>query len=355
MALSQTGIGWYDTGVMCFRMAQASLFRAAPFALIFSACSGFNLPVQGGLFAVGASSSPRVSLYRLSGDRNSLTLISSADPGFAVTSIAFCPTAIAASGSSHVNVGPLKRTLTFGTAVSLGVGLISLALHPGCIAVYVGTTGGAIEVRSVSGGALGTSLQTHVHTGVDMVTGFGFFSSGLKLILVDDGGGDVFNPHLIDVGSDGRLGSYGSPTPSVFSSGMFVSPWAGVNSSSFFMADDTDAYLATGTTFLGLTGAVSSGGTTTAVAGHPTEPWAISAVGSTLRRYVLTGTTMTFSGTTTVTGTTLGLAFDSSGTRLVRLTSSTLVLYSVTTDGTLTQLSSHAVTGGAALAAQTSF
>ena len=318
-------------------------------------CSGFNFPFAGqDVVVVGHTAAPRLQFLRISADKNSLEVLQVSGLPSGLVSLATSTGLLASyDGSNALPFSGLGNQIQAKTEVAQTTyNRITLSTDAKSIYFHGTTSTDTILVRSISGGSVSsTALQTKTLTIGDEVTVMAFGSDGTFALLGDAASNSLTNLHLITRSSTGELGSVvasvlGNPEaievirniPALGQS-VFIATLAGGSNTRIVNASRSSLSVLYDT-LLNLN----------KLAVHPTKPWVyVSSSTTTIQRYVVSTSTTTLASTNTVTTrtTTTQLLINSDGDRLLELADGTSVrMYAIAADGSLTFLTSKAVSSG---------
>lgn len=327
---------------------------AIALALFLAACGNFNFPFTGkDVLVIGGSTSPQLQFVRISSDKNSLERVQTSAPGTLTALSAGAGLLVGTTGTQMFPWSALGNTLLSRTSVPhTSNSLVTVSPDSRSVYLYNLATADLVNVYSVSGGTVSTSpLQTKTLTISDEVTAMQISADGSLAILGDNASDSANNLHVLTRSTDGTLGSLvGS---------ALTNPEA-VNVIRPIPALGTNVYLATlgggsntrvfRATSSALSILYSMGVSLVYVAVHPTQPWVYTYWdNTTIRRYVVSTTAETVAASYTVSSRSINtqLYINSDGDRLLELADGNKVrMYSIASDGSLTQISSLSVTAG---------
>lgn len=310
-------------------------------------CTQFNRPIVGEFLAViVAQDTPEIAVYRPSSDGRSLTLHTtySKVQTSPITGCVRGNNAIVYLGSQSIGVITVTNANTVGRSEVFASGSspnATAVLSHDSSNVYFTNDPDEVEMMKITNGSLPSSptqtYATNVVSGEILSLDAGVSSLG-TFIMAWTVAADYFLPIARNT-SNGYLTN--DSVQSVGSGRLIPIPSLGPH---YFFASNAggQSWVVNATpTSISVITSVSVGNAKFAV--HPTQAWAYVDTGTTIQRVTLTTTSISTSTTTTVTGTGLGIDINSSGDRLIRLTTNSLQLYSIGADGAITLLSSNSI------------
>lgn len=307
-------------------------------------CVQFNKPLlSDGLFVVGATSSPKLSIYRLASDRNSFTLLKTYDPTYAVSILGTTNHMVAFGGANKISViqadgTTFSSTFSETTVASLG----AVAVSQDRASVYLASNATILRRTITNGVVASTNSQSKSYGLGEAVTSLLLSEAGDRLFAGDDGSiGDVaISVFAID--QSGTISdAYGGGLLGAPCTGLVNLPGLGTQ---IFAADTANVALGTRDTVLGIVETVNIAGANTHIANHPTQPWVYSLTGTALRQYSVTASSITLA-TSIASTANAGIAVSSEGDRLATLsTTGALALYSIGSTGAPTLIQTTSLT-----------